>query len=190
MSVKNDSRGKEPSPSASALRTKEMVLAALIAALTAASSVISIPVGPVPITLQSLLVLASGGILGPRWGALSMCLYLAMGISGLPVFAEGTAGLGKLMGPTGGYLVGFVMASATVGFLSRSGPSFSRVFPSALAGSTVIYALGCGWLSVIGNIPLKKAIMVGLLPFIPGDLVKAFLASLIILRWRKMQGQA
>jgi biotin transport system substrate-specific component len=187
MSAKGDSHSQELAPSQAAHRIRSMVLAALLAALTGASSLVAIPIGPVPITLQSLFVLASGGILGPKWGALSMCLYLAMGVAGLPVFAGGTSGFGKLLGPTGGYLVGFVLASATVGSLTKSSSRLPWIFFSSLVGLSVIYSLGCGWLSLIAKIPLKKAIMVGLLPFVPGDLLKAFLASLLVVKWQAVQ---
>ncbi len=187
MSVEGDAYSQELAASQSAHRITRMVLAALFAALTAASSLVAIPIGPVPITLQSLFVLASGGVLGPKWGALSMCLYLAMGVAGLPVFAGGTTGFGKLLGPTGGYLVGFVLASATVGFLTKRFSRLPWIFFCSLVGLSVIYTVGCGWLSLIAQIPLRKAVMVGFLPFVPGDLLKAFLASLLVVKWKGIQ---
>lgn len=166
-------------------QVRNMVLAPLLAALTGASSLIAIPIGPVPITLQSLFVLASGGILGARWGALSMALYLAMGVAGLPVFAGGTSGLGRLLGPTGGYLVGFVLAAALVGVLARGLRGQAWLLLATLAGLALVYAMGSIWLSLVGRIPMSKALMVGVLPFLPADLVKAFLAALLIGRWRR-----
>ncbi|MGQ9857816.1 MAG: biotin transporter BioY [Thermodesulfobacteriota bacterium] len=169
----------------SSTRIRKMVLAPLLAALTGAASLIAIPVGPVPVTLQSLIVLASGGILGARWGALSMILYLAMGIAGLPVFAGGTSGLGRLIGPTGGYLLGFVVAAAVVGAMAARSARQLRLFLATLAGLAAVYAMGSVWLSVVAKLPMSKALMVGVLPFVPMDLLKAFLAALLIGRWRK-----
>jgi len=167
-----------------AARVRSMVLASLLASLTAASSIVAIPIGPVPITLQSLFVLASGGILGPGWGALSMCLYLLMGMAGLPVFAGGTSGIGRILGPSGGYLLGFVLSAGLVGLMTRrAGGRFPLVL-ATLAGLALIYALGSVWLSIIGRIPMDRALLLGVVPFLPGDLLKAFAAAFLIGRWR------
>ncbi|MEJ5377275.1 MAG: biotin transporter BioY [bacterium] len=161
-----------------------MVLASLMASLTAASSLLAIPLGPVPITLQSLFVLAAGGILGARWGAVSMSLYLLMGMAGLPVFAGGTSGIGKILGPSGGYLLGFVISAALVGFLTHRFQGKIYLFLACLAGLALIYSLGSVWLSLVSRISMENAIALGVMPFLPGDLVKASLAALLIARWR------
>lgn len=162
---------------------KNMVLCALFASLTGASSLLAIPIGPVPVTLQTLFILAAGGILGPKWGPLSVCLYLAMGLAGLPVFAGGTSGLGRLLGPTGGYLVGFVLAASIVGYLAQRCTKLIPLILSTMVGLAGIYCLGASWLSVVGRITLEKALLVGVTPFVPGDLFKAFIAALAIKRW-------
>lgn len=164
--------------------TRKMVLASLLASLTAASSLLSIPIGPVPITLQSLFVLAAGGILGARWGALSMLLYLLMGVAGLPVFAGGTSGMGRLLGPSGGYLLGFVLSAALVGFMAERLSGKLHLFLATLAGLALIYGLGSIWLSMVGRMPMEKALVLGVVPFLPGDLIKASAAALLIARWR------
>src|SRR3989339_1369533 len=96
---------------------KGMMFAALFAALTAAVSPIKIPLGftPVPITLQTLMVLLSGAMLGPYYGALAMILYILVGALGLPVFAGGGSGIGALLGPTGGYLISYFIAAFVIG---------------------------------------------------------------------------
>lgn len=165
-------------------QVRKMVLASLLASLTAASSLIAIPIGPVPITLQSLFVLATGGILGARWGAVSMSLYLLLGVAGLPVFAGGTSGVGRLLGPSGGYLFGFVLSAALVGLLTERLKARIYLFLATLAGLCLIYLLGSVWLSLVGRMPMEKALILGVLPFLPGDLVKAFAAALLIARCR------
>src|SRR3972149_8733623 len=96
-----------------------MVLASLWAALTAVGAYIHVPIGPVPIVLSTLFVLLSGLLLGSRWGLTSMCLYLLVGAIGMPVFAGGKGGLAHFLGPTGGYLFGFLFASWITGFISE-----------------------------------------------------------------------
>ena len=95
--------------------------ASLLAALTAAGAYLAIPIGPVPIVLQNLFVMLTGILPGPRWGTASVSVYLLAGLCGLPVFAGGTGGVGRLFGPTGGYLMGFVPAVFITGWLSEKG---------------------------------------------------------------------
>ena len=152
---------------------KRMVYAALMAALTAVGAYIAIPIGPVPIVLQNLFVMLTGLLLGGRWGAISIGVYLVAGAVGLPVFAGGTGGVGKFVGPTGGYLMGFVAAAYLIGMISERGRG--RVIIDVLAmvaGTAIIYAFGVAWLKVITGISLSKAIAVGMLPFLIGDVIK------------------
>jgi len=126
-----------------------------------------------------------GALLGRARGGLSVLLYLLEGAAGLPVFAGGTAGLARLVGPTGGYLVGFVVAAAVVGFLAQRGWD-RKVGSTALAmlvGNAFIYLFGLPWLAHF--VGAEKAVSLGLLPFIPGDLVKLALAALSLpLGWK------
>ncbi len=152
---------------------RKTVYAALFAALIAAGAFIAIPVGPVPIVLQNLFVLLAGLILGPRWGVYSVALYLLMGGFGFPVFAGGTGGIGRLFGPTGGYLFGYLPAVFVAGLISeqlnktRAGDAAAMV-----AGSAMVYGAGIPWLKFATGMAWDKAIMAGMVPFIPGDLVK------------------
>jgi biotin transport system substrate-specific component len=161
-----------------------MVYAALFAALTAVGAAISIPIGPVPITLQVLFVLLAGAMLGARWGALSMVVYLLLGVIGLPVFAGGTSGLGVLFGPTGGYLFGFVLAAGVTGLLVdlREEKSLPWILPSMAAGLLVIYLLGVVWLSAQTGIGLERAVEVGMLPFLLVDFLKILVGAFIAAR--------
>ncbi|WP_322801905.1 biotin transporter BioY [Thermoflexus sp.] len=145
---------------------------------------IPLPFTPVPITGQTLAVLLTGAALGSRRGALSMAAYVLEGSLGLPVFAGGAAGLKRLTGPTGGYLVGFIAAAFVTGWLAERGWD-RRPLLAALAmliGNAVIYLFGLPWLAMFlgGFLGPKGALALGLLPFIPGDLLKLFLATLLL----------
>ena len=161
------------------LTTRDLVLAALFAALTAASAWIWAPVfGEVPFTLQVLFVLMSGLVLGARLGALSILAYLTLGLFA-PVYAGGTSGLGVLFGPTGGYLWGFVLAAALAGALAtRLGRTNPLVLCAcALAGLVPVYALGAVWLAWQLDLGLWAAVKVGVVPFVPFDAAKAGVAG-------------
>ena len=158
---------------ASARQLKRMVYAALMAALTAAGAYIAIPIGPVPIVLQNLFVMLAGLLLGGRWGLISVGVYLLAGAVGLPVFAGGTGGIGKFVGPTGGYLLGFAAAAYLVGIISERGHGRLAVDILAMvAGTLAVYAFGVSWLKVVTGMSLSKAASVGMLPFLIGDALK------------------
>ncbi|GBC83908.1 Biotin transporter BioY [bacterium HR11] len=141
---------------------------------------IPLPFTPVPITGQTLAVLLVGAVLGARRGALSMMAYLAEGLAGLPVFAGGTAGVGRLLGPTGGYLIGFVFAAYVVGRLADRGwdrrPATTAL--AMLVGNGVIYVFGLPWLAQF--VGPAHVFSMGLVPFIPGDLLKVLLAAALL----------
>jgi biotin transport system substrate-specific component len=141
---------------------------------------IPLPFTPVPITGQTFAVLLVGAVLGSRRGTASLGLYLLMGLAGLPFFAGGASGLAYLLGPTGGYLVGFIVAAGLVGLLAARG--LDRRIPSALlaflVGEIVIYLFGVAWLSFYLGVP--HAIMAGLVPFIIGDAIKLAAAGLVL----------
>jgi biotin transport system substrate-specific component len=157
----------------SALQLKRMVYASLMAALTAAGAYIAIPIGPVPIVLQNLFIMLAGLLLGARWGLISVGVYLLAGAVGMPVFAGGAGGIGKFVGPTGGYLFGFAAAAYLIGVLSERGRG--RVVVDVVAmviGTLVIYAFGVAWLKVVTGMSVSKAVAVGMLPFLIGDVLK------------------
>lgn len=159
---------------------RDLLLVLAFASFTALAARIALPLPftPVPITGQTLAVLLSGVLLGSRRGALAQLAYLAQGAAGLPVFAGGRAGLGVLLGPTGGYLVGFVLAAGLVGWLAERGWRLhtGRLFVALLLGNLVIYLCGAPWLARFVPDPLGQ----GVLPFIPGDLVKIAIAAGVV----------
>lgn len=141
---------------------------------------VQLPFTPVPITLQVFFVLLSGAILGPRLGGLSQGLYLLIGVVGLPIFAGASGGLAYLFGPTGGYLVGFCVASLVVGrlmWLIKRRPTFITCWAIMIVGVAVIYVFGCSWLAFITKLGIAKAFGLGVLPFIPIDLIKVLAAA-------------
>ncbi len=153
-------------------------------ALLAVSAQIAVPIGPVPITMQTFVVLLIGATYGWKLGGGTMALYLAEGAMGLPVFANGGS-LPSLMGPTAGYLFGFVAAAALVGWLSEKGwgQSVVKVAIAMIIGNAVIYLGGLSWLSSF--IGLERAVEVGMLPFLIGDALKIALAVAVLpLAWK------
>jgi len=150
---------------------------------------IPLPFSPVPITGQTLAVLLTGALLGSRRGSLCLLAYLAEGISGLPVFAGGMAGPARLVGPTGGYLVGFIAAAFLTGLLAERGWD-RRVRTTLLAmllGNAAIYAFGLPWLArFVGG---ERVLALGLLPFIPGDFLKLILATMFLPSGWKLLGR-
>jgi biotin transport system substrate-specific component len=161
-------------------KLRMVVLASLMAALTAVGAYIHIPIGPVPIILSTLFAVLSGLLLGSRWGLVSMGVYLLVGAIGMPVFAGGKGGFAHFFGPTGGYLFGFAFASWITGFISeRSRGSLTLDVLVVIIGSLAIYALGVPWLKVVTQMSWPKTLMVGVVPFLIGDTIKAFVVVVL-----------
>jgi biotin transporter BioY len=160
----------------------DAVLVVGFACLTAAFAQISFWIGPVPVTGQTFAVLLTGALLGSRRGALSQLSYLAVGATGIPYWFAlgGPPGIARLVGPTGGYLIGFVAVAYVVGWLAERGWD-RRVWTAVLAmlaGENVLYVFGLSWL--VRFVPVGKVLQVGLYPFIIGDLIKVAAAALIL----------
>jgi biotin transport system substrate-specific component len=156
------------------------IAGALLIYLTARISFL-IPGNPVPYTLQNFGVLVVGGALGFRRGGIAALLYVALGVVGLPFFAEGKGGLAVIWGATGGYLIGFVLAAALVGRLAELG--WDRRIGGAIGettlGTIVIYLIGVPWLAVSTGMSLSQAIETGFLPFVVVDTVKLLAAAAV-----------
>ena len=162
----------------------------LIAALTAAAAQVSVqlPFTPVPFTLQPMVVLLGGAALGPRLGLASQVVYLLAGIAGLPVFAASSVlpqGPMRLLGPTGGYLMAYPLAALATGWLAERG--FDRRYLTSVvamaAGLTVIFAFGVAWLAFAAApapLGLQAAVSGGLIPFLPADVFKLFVAAAVL----------
>jgi biotin transport system substrate-specific component len=166
-------------PRSNAMTDTLLVIAASLVTAAAAQVEIRLPWTPVPITGQTFAVLLSGTVLGARRAFLAQCFYLLEGACGLPFFAGGAAGVAKLIGPSGGYLIAFPFAAAMTGAFAEHSLDRTplRMFMSMIAGSVVIFGLGLGQLSRF--VPSGSLLASGLLPFIPGDLIKAALAAAV-----------
>ena len=175
-----------PSTATSALTKAALVVFGSL--LLAVSAQFKIPLYPVPVTGQTLVVLLIGMTYGPRLGGITMAAYLFEGAIGLPVFAGGASGMAVLFGPTGGYLFGFLLAAVAMGYLAERGMGRSVVSTviAMVIGNMVIYLCGASWLA--GFIGFGKAMAAGVLPFLYGDALKlAVAAGLMPLAWRAVK---
>lgn len=169
------------------IKTKDMILVALFAALTAVGGFISIPIGTVPVTLQSFFTLLSGIILGPFLGMLSQLIYVLIGLIGIPVFAGGTGGVSTIFTPSFGYLIGFIIAPLLIGKIAKTQNKLGivKAVIACILGSLLVYLVGLPYMYIIlkyvskVNISLLKTFQIGFFIFIPGDLIKCIIASII-----------
>jgi biotin transport system substrate-specific component len=174
-------------PRAGAVRDVALVAGASVVTALCAQVALPLPWSPVPITGQTFAVLLTGAVLGARRAFLAQLLYLAEGAAGLPVFAGGLGGAFVLAGPTAGYLAAFPFAAWVTGALAERGwdRRFATMLAAMLFGSAVIFALGLAWLARF--VPHETLLAQGLLPFIPGDLIKSALAALAFPAvWRRV----
>lgn len=166
-------------------KIKEIVLVALFAGLTAVGAFISIPLGPVPITLQTLFVILGGVLLGAKLGALAQIVYILLGLIGLPIFSGFTGGPQAIVRPSFGFLIGFIFAAFIVGKIVERDNSRFKIWLAATVGTIVIYIFGLPYMYYILNVALGKGLpfttilKTGLLLFIPGDIIKLILASVV-----------
>jgi biotin transport system substrate-specific component len=163
---------------------RDVLLVAAGAGLISLAAQISIPLPftPVPVTGQTFAVLLVGAGLGSIRGASAAALYLLLGIAGLPVYAHGTHGVSTVTGATGGYLIGFVVAAGLTGLLAerRWDRRFSSAVSAMLTGNVVVYLVALPWLAASLGTGLDRTLELGLYPFVPGDLLKLYLAGAVL----------
>jgi biotin transport system substrate-specific component len=166
-------------------RTDVLTEALLIvagAALVALAAQVRIPMEPVPITGQTFAVLLVGASYGALRGTASLSLYLVAGLLGAPVYTGQSSGWEYFTGATGGYILGFVLAAAVTGYLAEQ--RWDRRLSSAIAamfiGSIAVYAIGLPWLAAVVDLDFETTLKEGLAPFVPGDLLKLFLAAALL----------
>lgn len=164
---------------ASIFRDLALMVGGCLLVAAAAQIQVPLPFTPVPLSGQTFAVSLVGASLGARRGALSLGLYLLAGAAGAPFFAGGAGGMSALAGPTAGYLVGFVGAAALIGGLAERAADRKpwTAFLAFLAGSVVIFACGVVGLMATAGVGLREALVLGVLPFLPGDLIKSALAA-------------
>ena len=166
--------------------TQKLTLCALCCALLCVCSQLQIPLPPVPLSLSLLAVHLAGALLGSRAGSASVAAYVLLGAAGVPVFAGFAGGVSVLLGPTGGFLAGYMLCAWLVGRLTeRLGLSRRSLLLSMAAGTLACYALGTAWFMLVTNTNLVGSLTVCVLPFIPGDLIKTFLSALLVRRLQK-----
>lgn len=171
------------------LPLRKMVFASLFAALIIVGGYLSVPLpfSPVPLVLADLFIILAGLALGASWGAVGIGMFLLLGFLGLPVFAGGKAGLPVLFGPTGGYLIGYLCGGALTGYFANRGEKCSGKDVVAISlGHLVILLCGTVWLATGMKMGWQKAFAVGMLPFLPGSLLKAVAEWYLIHPLRKI----
>jgi biotin transport system substrate-specific component len=163
---------------------RPMIYASMFAAMTAIGAFIRIPIpaSPVPITLQVFFVLLAGLLLGSKWAGMSMIVYVMLGIIGFPAFSGGLSGIGVILGPAGGYLIGFIPGAFVTGLVTETfGRSTLAAIGAMIAGLAAIYLLGAFQLSVVAGLSVPQSVVIGVLPFLIGDSIK-LVAALIVSR--------
>lgn len=171
---------------------RKVVLVLFGSLLVALSAQVSVPMWPVPMTLQTLAISMIGLAYGARLAAATLVVYLVQGAMGLPVFAGGAAGLPYMMGPTGGFLIGFVAMAWLTGFIAERGfgKGLVRLFIAAFVPALLLFVPGVLWLWAATPLDLERAIMAGAVPFQLGGVVKSALAALIVAGgWRMLQSR-
>ncbi len=163
-------------------KTASLTLIGLMTAVTCILGPLSvaIPISPVPISFTNLAIFFSAVILGWKKGTVSFLVYLLIGFAGVPVFSYFTAGPGKLLGPTGGYLVGFIILALIAGFFADKFPGKPHMYALGMAlGMIPPYILGTAWLAYQANLSFQAALFAGVIPYIPGDIVKIIIATVL-----------
>lgn len=177
--------------------TSYMILCGLFAALTAICSFLTIPLGftPIPLNLGTLGMFLTGGILGKKYGTLSITVYVLMGAIGIPVFSGFRGGLGVLLGPTGGYIAGYIAGVFIIGCILDAASQKNHIksmkglficIAALIIGMVVCYALGTLWFMYSTQTAAYAALMACVVPFIAGDAVKILVAALLIRKLRPM----
>lgn len=164
------------------MKTKKIALIGLMTAVICLLGPISFPLpfNPVPISLGVLGILLSVYLLGMKWGTVSCLAYILLGLAGMPVFTGFSGGVGKVLGPTGGYLLGYIFLSLIAGFFIRCWPiRWPLHLAGMVLGTTAMYLFGTLWLGYLLKCSFMKALWIGVIPYIPADLCKIALTLMI-----------
>lgn len=162
------------------LTTYQMALVGVFTAIICVFGPLSIniPISPVPISMANLAICFTLCVLGMKLGTISVLIYLLIGLVGIPVFSNFSGGLAKLAGPTGGYLVGYIFLALIAGFIFDHFDHMALHFIGMILGTAVLYAFGTAWLAHQAGLTFQQALAAGVLPYIPGDLVKIILSMI------------
>ncbi len=167
--------------------TKMLTLCGLFAAITAVFSQIAFDIGPIPINFAMLSVFIAGGLLGAKYGMISQIVYVLLGAIGAPVFSHFSGGFGIVIGPTGGYIIGYIFSAFITGFIANKLKSIKAVglVIGMVIGLIVCYAFGTAWYMFITKNNLWTALTWCVFPFLIGDALKIFVATLVVTPLKK-----
>lgn len=167
------------------MKTRDMTLVAVMAALICVAGPLTISIGPIPLSLCSFAVYMAGAVLGAKRGTLAVAIYLLIGLTGVPVFSGFSGGFQKLIGVTGGYLAGYLPCAWLTGLGVRPGETAGKPkwkLPACMAlGTAALYLIGTAWFMLQTRNPLSAALGLCVIPFLPGDAVKIVAATLLAL---------
>ena len=167
------------------MKTRDMVLTGVFAAVICAFSPFSVPVGPIPISLASFAVYLAAAVLGAKRGTAAVCIYVLIGTLGIPVFSGFSGGIGKVLGVTGGYIIGYIFCALVSGLIIDKFGKNKAVYPLALAaGTVVLYAFGTAWFMVQTGNGLYESLMLCVIPFLIGDAIKIAVSSVVACKMR------
>lgn len=167
----------------STANTKMLILTAIFTAVNVVCAQIQIPLAPVPISLATFAIFLTAGLLGCKYGSLSLIVYVLLGAVGVPVFAGFSGGFGIIAGPTGGYIIGYIFNAFITGLIidrCRTVPSYPVLAVAMILGLAACYLLGTVWFIHLTGWTLSKALMTCVIVFLPGDALKIALASILV----------
>lgn len=158
----------------------QIAIIGIVAAVLSILSPLTLPIGVVPISLTTFAILIAVYTLGMKKGTISVLIYILLGLVGLPVFSGFNSGPAKLLGPTGGYIIGYVFMALIAGFfIDRYFDKYYLCFIGMILGTIICYGFGTTWLAYQANMSAKTALAAGVIPFIPGDLLKIITALIV-----------
>lgn len=175
------------------MKVKDMTITAVMAALICIAGPLTIPMGPIPLSLATFAVYLAGAVTGKRYGTMAVGLYLLIGIIGVPVFSGFSGGFQKLAGVTGGYLIGYLPCAFLSGIGTERSEKTGRrwILPvMMIAGTAVLYTVGTAWFMIQTGNALGAALSLCVIPFLPGDAVKILAASILSPMIRKRTGMS
>jgi biotin transport system substrate-specific component len=167
------------------LALKEMLISTMFSSLIIILSFLKIPLpfSPIPLTGQTFAIMLTGLVLSPIQAFIAVGVYILLGLVGIPVFSGGTSGIGVLAGPTGGYLIGFLIGAVVISIIRNNKDNILRMaIAGAAGGIVVVYLTGVFWLSQVKGLDIIKAFSLGAVPFIPGDIFKLIVAVIVAQR--------
>ncbi len=166
------------------MNINKIAICSLFAATTAVLSQVYVPVPPIPFNIALVSVFLSGIILGPKYGVISQFIFLFMGTIGIPVFAGFNSGLGYILGPTGGYIIGYLLTAYLTPIISsKLGSGFFKYLFSMIVGLIACYLIGTAWFMYVTKSPLVNALMLCVLPFIITDLLKIYICTILVCKF-------